>query len=156
IDTATADGSGSLMFSGQMNAAPGTYTLDFYTSPTADPTGFGQGKNYIGSLTVTVGSSGHATWNVTFLHATSSDQYVTATATDGSGNTSEFSAATSITVTAPTPDATSTSLSSSANPSSFGQSVTFTATVTDLVHGGTIPGGIVEFKDGNTLLGIGT
>jgi hypothetical protein len=45
---------------------------------------------------------------------------------------------------------TTTSLVSSVNPSSFGQSVTFTATVTG--HGNRIPTGTVSFMDGTTDL----
>jgi hypothetical protein len=46
--------------------------------------------------------------------------------------------------------ATSTSLASSLNPSNFGQSVTFTATVSS---GSGTPTGTVTFKDGTTALG---
>jgi hypothetical protein len=48
---------------------------------------------------------------------------------------------------------TSTALGSSGNPSTFGQSVTFTATVSS--NGGT-PTGTVRFYDGATTLGTGT
>ncbi len=48
---------------------------------------------------------------------------------------------------------TSTSLSSSLNPSIFGQSVTFTATVKPSTTG--TPTGTVTFKDGTTTLGTG-
>lgn len=48
------------------------------------------------------------------------------------------------------PSPTSTAVSSSVNPSEFGQSVTFTATVTS--SGGT-PAGTVQFKDGSSNLG---
>ena len=52
---------------------------------------------------------------------------------------------------------TSTSLISSANPSAFGQLVTFTATVADSSGGSTgNPTGTVTFKDGATTLGMGT
>ena len=51
------------------------------------------------------------------------------------------------------PGTTGTALASSANPSSFGQSVTFTATVT--VGGGT-PTGTVTFNDGAATSGTGT
>jgi hypothetical protein len=51
------------------------------------------------------------------------------------------------------PAPTSTSVISSSNPSTFGQSVTFTATVT--ATSGT-PTGMVTFKDGTTTLGMGT
>ncbi|HEX5234993.1 MAG TPA: Ig-like domain repeat protein [Silvibacterium sp.] len=49
---------------------------------------------------------------------------------------------------------TSTTLSPSANPSAFGESVTFTATVTDSSPGSTgTPTGTVTFKDGSTTVG---
>ena len=54
-------------------------------------------------------------------------------------------------VNAAGPTATSTSLASSLNPSTFGESVTFTATVT-----GTNPGGSVQFNEGATLLATAT
>src|SRR5439155_203068 len=46
----------------------------------------------------------------------------------------------------------STALSSSANPSVFGQSVTFTATVSAVGPGNGTPTGTVTFKDGATAL----
>ncbi len=57
------------------------------------------------------------------------------------------------TVNAPPPATTTTTITSSLNPSTFGQSVTFTATVT--TASGT-PAGIVTFFDGATNIGSGT
>jgi hypothetical protein len=54
-------------------------------------------------------------------------------------------------VTAVAPSATTTTLVSSLNPSNFGQSVTFTATVS-----GASPTGSVSFDDNGTLLGSGS
>ncbi|MCL2695128.1 MAG: Ig-like domain repeat protein [Clostridiales bacterium] len=51
-------------------------------------------------------------------------------------------------------DGTTTTLTSSQNPSVFGQSVTFTATVTTTGSG--TPSGTVKFYNGETLLGTGT
>ena len=51
---------------------------------------------------------------------------------------------------------TTTPLTSSVNPSVFGQSVTFTATVTAAAPGSGTPTGTVTFKDGSTTLGNGT
>jgi len=53
-------------------------------------------------------------------------------------------------------DATNVALSSSANPSNFGQAVTFTATVTTGTPGSGTPTGTVTFFDGATMLGTGT
>jgi autotransporter-associated beta strand protein len=50
-------------------------------------------------------------------------------------------------------DATVTALSSSVNPSTIGQSVTFTAQVTAVAPGTGYPTGSVTFKNGNTTLG---
>ena len=52
------------------------------------------------------------------------------------------------------PSPTTTTLVSSANPSTSGESVTFTATVTPTT--GATPTGTVTFKDGTTTLGTGT
>jgi len=67
---------------------------------------------------------------------------ITSTATNVGGDTSEFSQC------LVSSGATSTAVVSSLNPSNFGQSVTFTATVT-----GSTPTGTIQFKDGATNLG---
>ena len=51
---------------------------------------------------------------------------------------------------------TTTTLTSSANPSVFGQAVTFTATVAAVAPGGGTPTGTVNFLDGTTNIGTGT
>src|SRR5262249_38311461 len=51
-------------------------------------------------------------------------------------------------------DSTTTTVSSSANPSTYGDSVTFTATVTDTRRAAN-PTGTVQFYDRATLLGSG-
>ena len=51
-------------------------------------------------------------------------------------------------------DSTTTKVVSSANPSTSGQSVTFTATVNANVPGNFTPGGSVLFRDGSATLGI--
>jgi hypothetical protein len=70
---------------------PATYTIDVY----ANAAQVRQGKRYLGSLTVEVGAGG-AGGAVAFDEyrswATQPGEYLTATATDASGNTSEFSA----------------------------------------------------------------
>jgi hypothetical protein len=70
--------------------------------------------------------------------------------TDASGQLSP-----DVTNPPPTQVGTSTSLSSSAGSSTFGQSVTFTATVSP-PSGSLVPSGIVTFKDGATTIGTGT
>jgi hypothetical protein len=57
-------------------------------------------------------------------------------------------------VTFVTPASSTTTLTSSASPTAYGQSVTFTATVSGGATG--TPTGTVTFKDGSTALGTGT
>jgi hypothetical protein len=65
-------------------------TIDFYASPMADPSGYGQGKRYLGSTTVTTDNNGNASFDVRNLNTTVAGEYIAATATDP-GDTSEFS-----------------------------------------------------------------
>jgi hypothetical protein len=66
----------------------------------------------------------------------------------------EFLASTSAVLTQTVgQDGTITSITSSANPSAFGQAVTFTATVKAAAPGSGTPSGTVTFKDGATVLG---
>jgi subtilisin-like proprotein convertase family protein len=54
------------------------------------------------------------------------------------------------------PGASTTTVTSSANPTVFGQSVTFTATVAAVAPGAGTPTGTVTFRDGSTNLGTAT
>ncbi len=95
--------------SGTMTAIDGTlnstanklFRVDFYASPSADPSGFGEGKTYLGRTIVTTNGSG----DVTFTFAATGDlsgQVITATATrNDTGDTSEFSQAVTVAPTGP-------------------------------------------------------
>ena len=77
---------------GSLNSLPNaTYTLDFYANAAADPSGYGQGQRYLGSTSVTTDAAGNATFSVTLPSATASGEWISVTATDAGGNTSEFS-----------------------------------------------------------------
>ncbi|HSZ55212.1 MAG TPA: hypothetical protein VK797_06095 [Tepidisphaeraceae bacterium] len=77
--------------SGNFTASTGaTYTLDFYANTTADSPFDGTGDQWLGSMTVNTGATGTVSFTAT-VGTASSGQWITATATDGSGNTSEFS-----------------------------------------------------------------
>jgi hypothetical protein len=68
-----------------------TFTIDVYSSASCDPSGFGEGKTFIGSGPTTTDASSNASFVITTASLVNG-QVVTATATDPSGNTSEFSA----------------------------------------------------------------
>ncbi len=150
ISSAVINGS-ALNISGVITGSPNAHlVIDFYANLAADPSGYGEGRMYLGSLTADADSTGYATIQGV-IPAPASPMLLTATATDASYNTSEFSAGVEMTI-GQTYVATETSLTSSANPSYFGQEVTFTATVLSLA-GSEIPTGSVEFIDGSTVLG---
>jgi len=80
------------LVSGVLNSLPSTiYTLDFYASTTPDITFYGPGQRYLGSTTVTTDATGTANFSASLSASTSTSDWVTATATDPTGNTSEFS-----------------------------------------------------------------
>lgn len=82
---------------GSLNSIPNTtFTLQFFSNPTADLSGFGEGQRFLGQRNVTTGASGDAAFSFSIQAATAVGQTVTATATSVSGNTSEFSKAITI------------------------------------------------------------
>jgi hypothetical protein len=150
----TAIGSATTQVLGTLNSTPNTtFTLDFYANdPDQGNAGaYGQGQYYLGSTSVTTDGSGNVSFNATGLAATTPGEWVTATATDPGGNTSEFA----LDVQAVKAD-TTTSLTSSANPAFLGQPVTFTATVAPVSPASGAPTGTVNFLDGSTVIDTAT
>jgi CSLREA domain-containing protein len=87
--------SGTTTIKGTLNSRPGaTFTIQFFSSPQADPSGFGEGKKFLGQkMTGLTSSSGNASFKFT-APAVALGEVVTATATNNpGGNTSEFSKA---------------------------------------------------------------
>jgi len=74
---------------GTLNSTPsGTFRIEFFSSPACDASGFGEGRTFLGSVVVNTDATGNAT--IPFF-AAAAGQFVSATATDSSNNTSEFS-----------------------------------------------------------------
>jgi CSLREA domain-containing protein len=139
VMTLTPSGISVDMLSGTLIASPNlTYTVEIFSNTSAPAAGHEQGQKFVQDATVTTDASGKGTFSVNPLIDTYS---YTATATDPAGNTSAFALATLATPTLP---ASVTAVSSSANPSTAGQSVTFTAVVTASGYLGT-PTGTVTF-----------
>lgn len=83
---------GSTMVTGTLTTAPGSYRVEFFASDACDPSGYGEGRNYLGSTDVTTDGAGMGSFDVTLPAQTPDGWWVTGTATDPAGNTSEFSA----------------------------------------------------------------
>ncbi len=69
--------------------ASASFELDFYASPTNDPSGFGEGWQYLGSGAVTTDATGNGSFSMV-LPVFLEGRQVCATATDSLGSTSEF------------------------------------------------------------------
>ena len=87
-----------LVVKGDLESAPDTeYLIEVFASSAADPSGHGEGEALAASFAVTTNGSGHVHFTeprvVSGLPNTNGITYLTATATDPDGNTSEFSAA---------------------------------------------------------------
>jgi hypothetical protein len=79
---------------GKLNSVPNkTLTVQLFASPEADDSGNGEGKTLIGEKALATDGSGNASFTFTPTQTVSKGQFITATATDLDGNTSEFSAA---------------------------------------------------------------
>ncbi|MEW6157926.1 MAG: right-handed parallel beta-helix repeat-containing protein, partial [Verrucomicrobiota bacterium] len=90
--TATAN-PGNTQIEGTLTSRPDTvYQVDFYSSITIDPSGHGEGQTWLGFAQISTDSSGTAVINAN-VPAVPRGRFITATATDPTGNTSEFSAA---------------------------------------------------------------
>lgn len=78
---------------GTLNSRPSkTFLLQFFASSSCDSSGNGEGQIYLGDYTVATASNGNASFVTTFDSAVPAGYVITATATDGANNTSEFSA----------------------------------------------------------------
>ncbi len=89
------------MVGGLLSSPNAAFTIDFYGNTQGDPSGYGQGQVYLGSLTVTSDGAGNAPFSLILPLPSSGLQFVTATATDALGNSSAFSQATPIVVDIP-------------------------------------------------------
>jgi CSLREA domain-containing protein len=77
---------------GSLNSTPGTtFTIDFYSYRRDSPTDIDEGKTFIGTQTVTTDATGNVQFAFIVPGSVPSDYFVSATATDPNGNTSEFS-----------------------------------------------------------------
>jgi hypothetical protein len=174
----TAVYNGSASFAASTSAVrtqvvnPGNTTTSLTSSP--NPSTVGQTVTLSSTVSPVAPASGIPTGSITFRDGATTLGVVAlvngsaslsiSTLTVGShsltavySGSTTFAASTSPTVTqivnAPAAAATSTSLTSSPNPSTFGQTVTLSSTVTS---GAGVPTGTVTFRDGATVLGTAT
>ena len=91
LASAASDGMTTTIVGSLNSTASVSFAIDFFVSPTYDSTEFGEGKIYVGSTDITTDGSCNASFNVMLPYPAAGGQFITATATDSNGNTSEFS-----------------------------------------------------------------
>jgi uncharacterized repeat protein (TIGR01451 family) len=135
--TSAASGGGQTLVLGTLNStANHTFLIQFFASPTADPSGHGEGQTFIGSTTVMTDGSGNASFNADLFTGTAVGSVVSATATDTTlvnaiavNDTSEFSQDAPVTQ-APVADL-SVGIAASPEPVIVGTNLTYTVTATN-------------------------
>jgi parallel beta-helix repeat protein len=91
VITSATQVTGGTQVNGTLNSdANTTFTIDFYSSTSADASGYGQGQKDVGMTVVTTDANGNATFSVILKPAVPIGRALSATATDPGGNTSEF------------------------------------------------------------------
>ena len=82
---------GLTFVSGSLNSIANTkFHIELFASAAPDPTGYGQGQTFMGGFDVTTDANGDASFNNGGYLNIGLGQYISATATDPNGNTSEF------------------------------------------------------------------
>jgi hypothetical protein len=94
LSSATLSG-GQITISGLLNSRPRkTFTIQFFSSPSEDPSGFGEGKTFLGEKTVRTNKKGKRPFSALVSAPPTGENVITATATNNlTGDTSEFSKA---------------------------------------------------------------
>ncbi|MBI1806972.1 MAG: T9SS type A sorting domain-containing protein [Ignavibacteria bacterium] len=83
---------GNMIVQGTLNSAPNNiFRIEFFSSPTPDSTGYGEGKTFLGFTNVITGDNCLASFVDTLMSIVPLGYYISATATDTGNNTSEFS-----------------------------------------------------------------
>ena len=91
--TSAAPSGASVTIRGNLNSVPNSvFLVEFFSNTLCDPSGYGEGEKYLGSAQVTTDVSCDANFEVTLPVGVAPGSFITATATDAAGNSSEFSA----------------------------------------------------------------
>jgi hypothetical protein len=78
---------------GTLNSRPNrTFLLQFFANPTCDSSGYGEGRTYLGQMSVVTSNNCNANFVASLPGSVPLGYVITATATDSANNTSEFSA----------------------------------------------------------------
>ncbi|HTY42050.1 MAG TPA: Ig-like domain repeat protein [Thermoanaerobaculia bacterium] len=85
------------------SAAHTTYRVQLFSNSSCDPSGYGEGETLVDEIFVTTNAKGNAAIHDQVFPRIPPGEFVTATATDPAGNTSEFSPCVIVTLVDPPP-----------------------------------------------------
>ncbi len=91
LASAESDGTSTVVTGLLESTANSTFRLEFFSNAEADPSGYGEGEEYIGFAEVATDGTGNAEFSATLPVDVAHLHLITSTATDPDGNTSEFS-----------------------------------------------------------------
>jgi uncharacterized repeat protein (TIGR01451 family) len=140
LTLAQSDGTATGLSGTLVSAPNAAILLQFFSSPTPDPTGYGQGKTLINSAVVQTDNKGNASFSYSVAGGVSPGSVVSATATSASGNTSEFS----LDITAAGQVNLNVSAAAAPSPVLAGGQLTYTIVV---ANHGNIPAHGVQLSD---------
>ena len=130
--TLASNSPGQTVIQGTLNTIGNkSYRLEFFASPACNASGDGDGKAFLGALTVTTPSNGNVAFTNTIPWAIPAGYFVSATATDPANNTSEFSACRAVVGSSISADLRVTS-SVTPNPAPLGGNLTWQITIQNL------------------------
>jgi CSLREA domain-containing protein len=98
IVSATNSGGVTLITGNLDGAASANFTVQIFVNDACDASGFGEGQTLLESFTVTTDAMCQKSFARTYSPEVPVGKYITATATDAAGNTSEFSACRPVTI----------------------------------------------------------
>ena len=92
VIASASSGGGVTTITGSLNSTTNTaFRIEFFANAAIDPTGYGEGQTYLGFANVTTDGSGNVSFTANLAASVPGGYFITATATDPMGNTSEFS-----------------------------------------------------------------
>jgi CSLREA domain-containing protein len=97
LTSASSEGANTSIQGTFNSTASKLYRVEFFSNATCDASGNGEGRTFLGFQNVTTDGEGNASINATIAAATAVGEVITATATDPSNNTSEFSQCVNVT-----------------------------------------------------------
>jgi VCBS repeat-containing protein len=91
--TSVARASGSVTVEGTLNSTPnGDFRIELYSSPDRDPSGYGEGAQYLGEATVQADGDGNATFRIAAENVPAGRYFAVTATNTATDDTSEFSA----------------------------------------------------------------